>query len=130
MGWIYRGLTGDEDLWKIVWIYTFLGIFLAYVLNVILRLAFGIDFDHPTPIQETVLVGAKIIYGLWVFISAWRCASNTDSAFWTYVIRVVLIGYIVLSVYVYYQFQSYLDPFTAIDKSVDYVRALDLTTKK
>jgi hypothetical protein len=129
MGWIVRGFSGDEDLWKIIWIYAVLVIFLAYVANVVFRLAFGIDFDNPTPTQAIVLDGLKIIYGIWFFVAAWRCSNNTETAFWSYLVRALLIGYILLNGYVYYQYQNVLDPFLAINKSVDFIRAMDAHTK-
>jgi hypothetical protein len=94
MGWLARCWNGEEELWKIIWIYGAFFILLGKVTVVILRLTTSVDLDNPTDGQETFLLWLEAIYCLWMLMSLWRCSFNADWHIWGYFVRTLIIFYI------------------------------------
>ena len=69
--------NGYLDLWMAYWVF---GVFLGGVLVFILVLLFG-------------KAGALLFlpYNIWVTVSIWRCAPNTEWLGWTYIARILSV---------------------------------------
>ena len=80
MGFIGRSLRGEEDLWKVFWLY---GLMLGYGLQFVVT-------EYVLPMGGNVTlagIGFEFLYQLWLFIALWRCAFNADWSIWGYILR-------------------------------------------
>ena len=71
---------GAEELWKVFWLYNFL---LGFLIGVVAML-----LEPIIPIW--VLMPFTIVWGVWVFVSLWRCAFNAEWQGWGYIVRVLV----------------------------------------
>jgi len=104
MGWILRGWDGEEELWKVFWIYGAFFIFLAKGTVIVLRLFTEIDLDNPSINEFRFLVGVEGLYCIWLVVSLWRCSFNNEWTIWAYCTRIMVVAYVVLyAVFVSYE---------------------------
>lgn len=91
MGWLSSGWDGEEDLWKLAWIYGALFIFLGHVLCVIVRLFTDISIDSPSSGAGILVTVIEAAYYVWLMVSLWRCAFNAGWSGWGYLTRFAVI---------------------------------------
>ena len=95
---IRRQWKGEEPLWKAFWVYGMMaGTLLESVLALSLAQAFrdmdenfeGTDlFFHLGDAYAVFLsLAFSVTYGVWNFVSVWRCARNTGKALWRWSAR-------------------------------------------
>lgn len=73
---------GDEQLWKVFWIYQFLfGI--AFSLGLDFSANFGL-------LAEIVVRVVEVVWLVWVVVAQWRCSFNARWRGWGYVVRALL----------------------------------------
>jgi hypothetical protein len=74
--------SGRGKLWKIYWMY---GTFVGWLLVPIYILA------ARSGIPVRAISGALLPYRVWVVVSIWRCAFNSESRTWGYVARILAV---------------------------------------
>ncbi len=89
-----KSWNGSEKLWKVFWLYYFL---VNIVLNIALKMLPGFFGSLPNllAIPIMVIVWAYIV---WILVSLWRCAFNTEWKVMGYVVRVIVVIFAVLTV--------------------------------
>jgi hypothetical protein len=87
MGFISRSWKGNEDLWKVFWLYNLPASVLLFWLDSIKgELSAGYSF---------IYFGKNILI-LWLIVSLWRCAFNARWALWGYLTRLYVLAPILL----------------------------------
>ncbi len=87
---IKRAWRGEEPLWKVFWVYGFLGgIVLGFVKAIIENSILGM----PGIILYWIVY---IAYLIWNTVSQWRCAFNAGWRGWGYIVRALIILGLVL----------------------------------
>lgn len=84
MEWMKRAWRGEERLWKVYWIYGFVGGVVYSILSFVLgMLSLGILL---IPLMLFFLV-----YFVWVTVAQWRCAFNANSRVWGILVRILIV---------------------------------------
>ena len=83
MGDLKNAWSGGERLWKVFWLYNMvLGTFLSVTFDVV---------AEENLLLLGLLSGVMIIWAVWVTVSLWRCAFNTDWRGWGYIVRALVL---------------------------------------
>jgi hypothetical protein len=93
MGFMERGWNGDEKCWKVIWVYGVLFIFLAKLCAVAICLVFPVDYVTVN-YHGLFLTLLRSVYTLWLFVSVWRCAADSDWKITTFFVRFLLIFFL------------------------------------
>ncbi|MDH3468821.1 MAG: hypothetical protein OES26_23490 [Gammaproteobacteria bacterium] len=91
MEFISDGLRGREPLWKVFWLYT-------VVLGLVLTVIFEMVLDNLGTIGWTFVVGVAALWGLWVLLSLWQCAYQTEWRGWAIAARTGVILIVIVIV--------------------------------
>lgn len=95
MEWVKRAWRGEERLWKVFWIYGFLGsIGLGIALSIVSAVLGSISAVLGL-VGSIAYIGVSIIYTIWLWVSQWRCAFNADWRIWGYIIRFLMVTSII-----------------------------------
>ena len=81
MNYFLRGLQGEEKLWKIYWMYGWLGLGIVRILFQIISIFF------PSPAVTMTLSALYWTFLLWQEISQWQCAYNVGWSGWGTIVR-------------------------------------------
>lgn len=84
MEWIKRAWRGEARLWLVFWIY---GVVFGIVFA-LARLAVFAVIGKSIAIPFIVI---HSIYWIWLAVSQWRCAFNTEWKIWGYVVRILTL---------------------------------------
>ncbi|MBN8542996.1 MAG: hypothetical protein J0M34_01895 [Alphaproteobacteria bacterium] len=86
--------SGQEKLWKVFWLWGFIGLFAVGVVTVLLMiLTEMISLGSVARILISLII---LVYFLWVVFAVWRCAFNVNWKIWGYLVRVYIVLQIVL----------------------------------
>jgi len=97
MRWLFiRGWNGEEPLWKIVWIYGVVLCLLAKAAVPVLRVTEHVDLDNPVGAQVCFIGWTQALYCGWMLVALWRCAFNAKREIWGYLVRPLVVLYILL----------------------------------
>lgn len=77
---IKRAWKGQEKLWKVWWLYGVL---------VVIALALMQKMLPMVPLMVFVVV--RLLYSLWWYVAAWRCAWNASAKFWGILVRILVV---------------------------------------
>ena len=91
MNWIKRAWRGEEKLWKVFWLYDVLVGFGFNFIDAIIKNGFG-----SKSIEYILFDIMYFVYAIWLFISLWRCAFNTEWKFFSYIARIFAVLPIIL----------------------------------
>ena len=81
---IKQAWRGEEKLWKVFWIYNFLfGAFINWCLD-------NVEKANFEPLTWLLLIITPV-WIVWVAVSMWRCAFNSDWRPWGYIVRGLLV---------------------------------------
>ena len=83
MNFMAEAWDGREPLWKVYWLYHFLG---SIVIGCIFWGLFKIS-----PYVAGSALPAYCGYYVWTIVSLWRCAFNAEWTFWSYIVRILVI---------------------------------------
>ena len=84
MDFIGNSWHGSEKLWRVFWIY---GIGPALFLALL-----GVYAIHNNlAILKFVLAAVNIVYLIWFYVSAWKCAFNCSWNGWGYIVRFFVV---------------------------------------
>jgi len=117
MGWLTRCWNGEEEIWKLVWIYGVFLVFLSQVAVVALRLLSSVALDNPAAYEGKIFIWLEVFYCLWMLVSLWRCAFNADWNLWGYCVRTIVILYVLLYCLLSFNAGGALEPKEIITKS-------------
>lgn len=81
---IKRAWKGQEKLWKVFWLYGFLGVILLNIVLSILTSALG-------SMGSIVAAVITLTFALWNLVSCWRCAWNVGAKFWGVIVRILVV---------------------------------------
>ena len=96
--YLIKAWNGQENLWKVFWLYNVLGP-LLFALMFSLVQGFGISAENNghgsngLAILSGVIAITLIVYLIWALRSLWKCAFNVKSKFWGYICRVWVIWF-------------------------------------
>ncbi len=83
MSFISNSWQGSEKLWRVFWLY---GVIPALTLGVVGAYAILNNLD----VLIIFLTVLNIIYLIWFYVSAWKCAFNCSWKGWGYTMRAVV----------------------------------------
>jgi len=90
MGFIKRSWRGEEKLWRVFWLYYMLGelIFFMFLYLIMFLISIVVTSEPPFLI---ILVYVIPVFGyfIWIIVSLWKCAFNTNWKGWGYLIRIL-----------------------------------------
>jgi hypothetical protein len=86
--------NGEVRLWKVFWIYIVLNFFLISLLRKVLE-----EVEKYVSLDNSILWRAFVaifgllvtVYFIWVSVSLWKCAFNSEWKVWGYVCRVIVV---------------------------------------
>lgn len=81
-----RSWRGEEPLWKVFWGY---GIVASGILAAFYAIAIYAD---RVALQQVLLLGFAA-YTVWILVSVWRCAKNTQERFWSLLARLLTVAW-------------------------------------
>lgn len=81
-----RAWCGEESLWKVFWVY---GVATSVVIVALYVVAF---YDGHIALRQ-VLLPCFAAYTVWILVSIWRCASNTEDKFWGTLARFLTVAW-------------------------------------
>ncbi len=88
MGFIKRSWRGEEKLSRVFWLYYVLGEFILFLfLFLIVFLISKVVTSVPPFLIFLIYVIPGLGYFIWIFVSLWRCAFNSNWKGWGYFIR-------------------------------------------
>jgi hypothetical protein len=70
-----RAWRGEEPLYKVFWVY---GVVVSFIMAIFFGAAL---YAKRAGLQEALLV-LFAVYTIWILVSVWRCAKNTQEAYW------------------------------------------------
>jgi len=86
MQWFKKAWKGEEKLWRVFWLYWFLG-------NIALSLLIPFIALFSLPLVNmiaSVVSLISLVYFVMSMILVWRCAFRTKHEYWGYIARVVI----------------------------------------
>jgi len=81
-----RSWRGEEPLWKVFWGY---GVVTSGILTAIYAAAI---YNVYVALQQALLL-CFAAYTIWILISVWRCAGNTQERFWGLLARFLTVAW-------------------------------------
>lgn len=93
MGFIVRAWRGETDLWVVFLIYNMAG---GFLVGKLIQAA----VDTGIPMWLAYLVASPYI--IWIYVSIWRCAWNTENPVYGFLARAYLIVMPILIGYLYW----------------------------
>jgi hypothetical protein len=96
MGWFRRIWNGEEQLWKVAWIYGALFILLGYTACLALKTLAHIDVDSHATTAGKIFTYFAVFYTFLLLVCLWRCAVNAEWDGWEYLVRAMVILYVVV----------------------------------
>lgn len=84
MSFIGRSWHGAERLWKVYWLYGFLGSLVLQIIIAVLGMV----------AKPLVMLGVVfyIVFIIWYFVAVWRCAWNCGWQGWGYIVRILVVA--------------------------------------
>ncbi len=81
-----RAWRGEQPLWKVFWIY---GVATSSALIVLYVTAFYADRIA----LRQALLPCFALYTVWILVSIWRCANNTQEKIWGLLARLLTVAW-------------------------------------
>lgn len=81
-----RSWHGQEPLWKVFWVY---GVLTSGIIVAIYGAAI---YTFHIALQQVLLL-CFAAYTIWILISVWRCAGNTQERFWGVLARFLTVAW-------------------------------------
>ncbi len=78
-----RLFRGEEPLWKAFWLFGVVGWVLVFQLATLLS-----EILHSYDIRDAT----SLVWGIYLSVAVWRCATNTQWRYWGYAARAVIIA--------------------------------------
>jgi len=96
MGFIKRSWRGEEKLSRVFWLYYVLGEFILFLfLFLIVFLISKVVTSVPPFLIFLIYVIPVLGYFIWIFVSLWRCAFNSNWKGWGYLIRTCEVTFVI-----------------------------------
>ncbi len=83
---LLRYWRGEGALWKVFWLY-------GVLASAILGGVYAAAIYAGNTVLEQGLLPVLLLYTLWIVVSVWRCAPNTEQEFYTYLSRGLTIAW-------------------------------------
>lgn len=81
-----RAWRGEQPLWKVFWVY---GVAASSALIGLYATAFYVDRIG----LRQVLLLCFAAYTVWILVSVWRCANNTEEKYWSLLARLLTVAW-------------------------------------
>jgi hypothetical protein len=81
-----RSWHGEEPLWKVFWGY-------GVLTSAILATIYAVAIYNAHLVLQQVLLLCFVAYTIWILISVWRCAENTQEKFWGLLARFLTVAW-------------------------------------
>jgi len=81
---INKSINGEEKLWKVFWIYWWLGV-------VLISAASNYVDEYFHEFGDLYFIAIFIPWFFWANISLWQCAFNAVVKYWGYLVRIIVI---------------------------------------
>ncbi|MEP0764683.1 MAG: hypothetical protein HRF48_18295 [Chloroflexota bacterium] len=87
---VLRYWQGRGPLWKVFWVY---GVLTSAVVTALFMLLVRLEGDGFGLHQLLMLL--FVPYTVWILVSVWRCAFNTENAYYGYLARAMTVAWAV-----------------------------------